>query len=1160
MAQTNVQAFSGDVEIANTLTVSDDIIVDDGTNHSLTIDPTTSMIYNKQIYFVNVANNSYNYLGRFRVYAPPAIFNIWDTGSALGSGSRYSMSKGYGQPQSPIVNALEGSEFSTYRFYWEPEAAGGGDEEDIYYHVWFSPSRAGDYTFYIHAKSYTFPTEPSSPTYNDVIYGMLNLLGSNGTQSHVVVGRPSKSGNATLQLHNESQVTGDRLTHEAIQLFSNTTPTAGDFSNVFITMTPSITNGGYGGYIEGWIKSGTSSGLSLGNISQGTKYRGLTITSQGSVGIGTTNPQEALHVAGNIRLGAAEGVDDDNLKSIVTTSPLEVHSNAEDLDGLGVSLNLRSGFSDSESNIQMLSSKSNSTFQYISFATATQERMRITSGGNVGIGKTDPGSALDVVGDVAISSDLVVGEAITISNTEDTGFSNVIALSIQAKSSDHTSITNGYGSRIQFRTNRGTNQGGSAQSADIKGYVWSGAGGGQDYHALDLNVYGDNSSLNRGISILSNSPTGGPAKTIMHGYVGIGRDNPACALDIAGEDVMIRGNTPSLNFSEGTGAMDGNFRIRYDGVNQTDNNNFLAIQTGASFGVTALHCKYNGLVGIYNNNPASLLSVRGNYSNSQAPTTYNSAPPLCVVNPTSSDGQPICQFRTNQGVTNIRNDGLYHKRGNGDSLQLFTSSSNVRFKNGTVGNQLELHNNGTAYFNCNLRANNYNDNSDDRIKYNESSIKNAIQTLFKLKPQKYDKVSMDIDVLEPSQYLNATDKEGYEWNDIEDGWIKRKPITSSTGETETGLIAQDIWYDAPELRHIVNLPDDAIPDDTKPTEPDPGNIRSDPDYDSAGWGKLGPATVNYISLIPYMIKSIKELYNEVTRHKTRVPTELYSNVQNYRHMIVSKHGDNIQLANTENDKAVHGVISDIKTDTDNYEILIEHIGMGNVWVLNTGSNIEVGDYITTSNITGYGMLQDSTYFMNHTIGKSTIDCDFTVQTTPIKQKIRRLQDKTHWIKTKRLVHCSLMAYSNLSNDTRTTEIETYYNTYENTQGSSNVEQQTMQYIIDNEQPFEITESEMNFEKYSNTYTVNTPFHTEPQTRTNYYRKTFSKLENELEGYEPIVEQEMMDVLDDNGQVQWEDTGDTRPLYDLRYLTIDGSITDQSNAVYTASLVPISLHL
>jgi len=95
-------------------------------------------------------------------------------------------------------------------------------------------------------------------------------------------------------------------------------------------------------------------------------------------------------------------------------------------------------------------------------------------GNKVGIGKTNPGSALDVVGDVAISSDLAVGRGITIANSEDTGFSNVVALSIQAKSSDYTSITNGYGSRIQFTTNRGR-RGRTSASADIKGYVLSGA-------------------------------------------------------------------------------------------------------------------------------------------------------------------------------------------------------------------------------------------------------------------------------------------------------------------------------------------------------------------------------------------------------------------------------------------------------------------------------------------------------------------------------------------------------------------------------------------------------------------------------------------------------------------------------------------------------------
>lgn len=615
----------------------------------------------------------------------------------------------------------------------------------------------------------------------------------------------------------------------------------------------------------------------------------------------------------------------------------------------------------------------------------------------------------------------------------------------------------------------------------------------------------------------------------------------------------------------GTGATDGNLRggsiwsawggAQY-GIAIRGANSGAAVPHGASEPNMFIT---DNTVGIGLNGPTSKLSIVGNYSNSQAPTTYNSAPSLNVVFNSGADFVPICQFRSNTGITNVQENGIFHKRGNGHTMGLKTSSGHVLFRNETTQKQMQLHTNGTLYINCNARAPSFTNESDDRIKYNESGVKNAIQTLFKLKPQTYEKGKMEIDILEHQEYINTANKEGYEWNNIEDAWIKRQ--TDLTVKREAGLMAQDIWYDAPELRHMVVLPEDATPDDTKPSEPEPGNIRVDPDYDSAGWGKLASAGVDYNSLIPYLIKSIKELYYEVPRYKTSVSTEIYSNVQDYHNMIVCRSGENIQFTNTGNDKTVHGVISDIKTDTDNYELLIEHSGLGNAWVINTGSTINAGDYITTSNVTGYGMLQDSAFCMNYTLAKSTIECDFTLQTTPIKQKIRRLQDKTYWIKTEALLDCSLMAYSNLSNDIRTTQMETYYDVYENKNTSSNVvEQHTRQYTIDNEVPTQLTESEMNWGHFSNTFAFNTPFNTGAQTRIKYLRKQISKIGNEIGGYEPIVEQELMDVLDENGQVQWEDTGETRALHELRYLTVDGSITDQSNAVYTSSLLPVVLLL
>ena len=120
--------------------------------------------------------------------------------------------------------------------------------------------------------------------------------------------------------------------------------------------------------------------------------------------------------------------------------------------------------------------------------------------------------------------------------------------------------------------------------------------------------------------------------------------------------------------------------------------------------------------------------------------------------------------------------------------------------------------------------------SDDRLKSEEELIVSATDTLLKLSPQKYKKV-----------YTLREDE-------------SREPYT------ESGLMAQDVWYDAPELRHLVHFGADANPTDTKPTPTVDGDIQQDPDYSS--WG-TEPAALNYDGLIAYLIRSNQELHARI---------------------------------------------------------------------------------------------------------------------------------------------------------------------------------------------------------------------------------------------------------------------------------------------------------
>ena len=69
---------------------------------------------------------------------------------------------------------------------------------------------------------------------------------------------------------------------------------------------------------------------------------------------------------------------------------------------------------------------------------------------------------------------------------------------------------------------------------------------------------------------------------------------------------------------------------------------------------------------------------------------------------------------------------------------------------------------------------------------------------------------------------------------------------TTTWYKESGLIAQEMYYDAPELRHLINGTNNEIDEDGNsiplpeiPTSIDP---KQDPDYSS--WGK-DPAPVDY---------------------------------------------------------------------------------------------------------------------------------------------------------------------------------------------------------------------------------------------------------------------------------------------------------------------------
>jgi len=200
-----------------------------------------------------------------------------------------------------------------------------------------------------------------------------------------------------------------------------------------------------------------------------------------------------------------------------------------------------------------------------------------------------------------------------------------------------------------------------------------------------------------------------------------------------------------------------------------------------------------------------------------------------------------------------------------------------------------------------------------------------------------------------------------------------------------------------------------------------------------------------------------------------------------------------------------GVISQIPKTLGDNRVIVNSVGEGAIWVCDANGPLESGDYITTSNVAGYGQKQDGEFLANYTVAKITMDCDFTASNVAVQaiKKVETLKTVTQDV------------WEGLRDYDRSSNTET-------------------QYINESNVVLSVEEYESLAPEEQNTYSETTI-----QT---YYR--IQRGEN---------------VLDEHGMLQWEDTGATEPGYELRYLDASGQQTDEANCVHRAAFVGCTYH-